>query len=283
MPMSGPTILALGDNVVDCYPDLGVMFPGGNAVNVAVHARRCGAPSAYLGVLGDDLAGELVRRSLQDEDVNTAMSRIEPGPNAYAVVRIVDGNRVFESGEIGVSRIPLAARDFAAMARADLVHTGECSMVEDDLAQIAQAATVLSFDFSERPWDYVQAYARYADVAVVSAKEEAEDPAALATRVAALGPRTVAVTQGSRGATLLAQDRILRAPAGHGPVVDTLGAGDAFIARLLVGIVRGERPEDLLPAATNYATGTCANHGAFGYETPLPENMFPTRGAAASP
>lgn len=281
--MSGPQILTVGDNVVDCYPDLGVMFPGGNAVNVAVHARRCGVPAGYLGVVGADAAGELVRRSLQDEDVDSTLLLTEPGPNAYAVVRVVDGNRVFESGEIGVSRIPLGERDYAAMGRADLVHTGECSMVEDDLSHIADAAAVLSFDFSERPWDYVRAYARYADVAVVSAKEGAEDPAGLAARVAALGPRTVAVTQGSHGATLLVENQILRAPAGHGPVVDTLGAGDAFIARLLVGIVRGERPEDVLPAATSYATGTCATHGAFGYQTPLPKDLFPTRGAAASP
>jgi fructoselysine 6-kinase len=39
-----PVVLAgLGDNVVDRYVNEGMMYPGGNAVNVAVHARRSGA------------------------------------------------------------------------------------------------------------------------------------------------------------------------------------------------------------------------------------------------
>ena len=249
-----PQIMTIGDNVVDQYPDLGIMFPGGNAVNVAVHARRCGAASAYLGVLGTDANGDVVRRSLEDEGVGTRYLRTVPGPNASAVVRVVDGNRFFESGDVGVSRIDLGEDDLRALATADVVHTGECSMVEDDLPRIAEAARVLSFDFSERPWEYVETYARYADIAVVSAPDDASDAAEVAARVARLGPTTVAVTQGRRGATVLAGDGIHRAPAGPGVVVDTLGAGDAFIARLLVGIARSEPMEELLPASTAYAT-----------------------------
>ena len=43
------TAPAVGDNVVDRYPEQGVFYPGGNAVNVAVHGRRCGAATAYIG------------------------------------------------------------------------------------------------------------------------------------------------------------------------------------------------------------------------------------------
>jgi fructoselysine 6-kinase len=281
--MSAPHILTVGDNVVDCYPDLGVQFPGGNAVNVAVHVRRTGGRSSYLGVLGTDLAGALLRTSLQHEGVDTTLLRQENGSNAYAVVRIVDGNRVFESGHVGVSKITLGAPDLAAIAQAHIVHTGECSMVEEDLPRIAREASVLSFDFSERPWDYVEAYAPYVDVAVLSAPGDCTDPAGLAARVAALGPRTVAVTQGAHGATLLVDGRTLQAPAGPGQVVDTLGAGDAFIARLLVGLVRGERPDELLRAATRYATATCADHGAFGHQSPLPAGFPPARQGVMAP
>ena len=51
------TLLTVGDNVVDRYPALGMLYPGGNAVNVAVHGRRCGAGTAYIGAVGTDLAG----------------------------------------------------------------------------------------------------------------------------------------------------------------------------------------------------------------------------------
>lgn len=281
--MITPRILAVGDNVVDCYPDLGVMFPGGNAVNVAVHATRTGANSAYLGVLGTDPAGDLVATSLKREGVDLGLTRVLDGPNARAVVRVVSGNRVFEAADVGVSRFILGADDVAAMREFDVVHTGECSMVEAQLAEIAHSAALLSFDFSERPWDYVAAYAAYADVAIVSAARSVDTPDALAIRVAELGPTTVAVTQGASGATLFVDGRILHAPAGSGAVVDTLGAGDAFIARLLVGIAKQEPPESFLPAATEYATLTCASYGAFGYETPLPEADPSSSRVASSP
>jgi fructoselysine 6-kinase len=112
-------------------------------------------------------------------------------------------------------------------------------------------------------------------VAILSAATTEEDPVALAERVARLGPTTVAVTEGAAGATLLVDGRAIHAPAGDGPVVDTLGAGDAFIARLLVGIARGEEPEELLTAATGYATDTCSEYGAFGHQADLPEPFPP--------
>ena len=48
-------------------------------------------------------------------------------------------------------------------------------------------------------------------------------------------------------------------------VVDTLGAGDAFIARLIVGIVSGEEPSLALREAARSAAATCSYYGAFGH------------------
>jgi len=66
-----PRICAVGDNVVDRYVDRRLMYPGGNAVNVAVHARRCGARTAYVGAVGDDAAGRLLWDVLVREGVDT--------------------------------------------------------------------------------------------------------------------------------------------------------------------------------------------------------------------
>lgn len=278
-----PRIIALGDNVVDCYPDLGVMFPGGNALNVAVHAHRVGARAAYAGALGTDQAGGLVHDALVTEGVDTSLVRVVPGANAYAVVRLVEGNRVFGAGDIGVSRFSVSEADLAASREADLVHTGECSMLEDDLDRLAGAARRLSFDFSERPWAYVAEHAPKVDVAVLSAASTEARPEELVAGIAALGPSIVAVTQGAAGATLWVEGRLLHAEAGSGPIVDTLGAGDAFIARFLVGLARDEEPAGLLHAATAYATRSCGEHGAFGYRAALPAGLVASGEVSASP
>lgn len=46
-------LIAVGDNVTDCYLDEGIYYPGGNAVNVAVDCKRDGAEKVnYIGVFG---------------------------------------------------------------------------------------------------------------------------------------------------------------------------------------------------------------------------------------
>ena len=269
--MTSPVrLLAVGDNVVDCYPDLGVMFPGGNAINVAVNAVRCNARAGYVGALGTDRAGRLLHRALGEEGVDLDLVRVVDGPNARAVVRIVDGNRVFESGELGVSQFRVGEPDLIAAAAADVVHTGECSMTEKDLPRLADAARLLSFDFSERPWDYIAEYAGLVSIATLSLPEgEQDDAVELARRVRHLGPARVVVSRGAQGALLLGPGGLTEAGAGTGPIVDTLGAGDALIARLLVGLAGGEPDDVALRAATAYATSTCAEYGAFGYQTTL--------------
>src|SRR4051794_33087819 len=182
-------LLAVGDNVVDRYPAQGVMYPGGNAVNVAVHARRCGLRVGYVGAVGTDQAGRVVLGALQAEGVDTSRTRVVDGANAYAEVQVVQGNRVFGHGDVGVSRFTVAPDDLAVARAADVVHTGECSMVEDQLESLAGASRRLSFDFSERPWDYVERYAPLADVAIVSRPASALPEALdVARRVQALGP-----------------------------------------------------------------------------------------------
>lgn len=269
-------LVAVGDNVVDRYIDRGVMYPGGNAVNVAVHARRCGARSAYVGAVGTDRAGRAVLDALVVEGIDTSQVRVLDGPNAYAVVQVLEGNRVFGHADVGVSQFTLSDADLAVVAAADIVHTGECSLMEDQLADLALAARRLSFDFSERPWSYVEKYARHAQVAIRSCPgATAEEAAAEAKRLQGLGPAVVAVTLGAEGAVLLGHRAFAYARPEPAPVVDTLGAGDAFIARFLLGLTAGEDLRQLAQAATAYATSTCASFGAFGYETAIEATTTP--------
>ena len=51
-------LIGIGDNVCDVYLHLAEMFPGGQALNVAVFAKMQGIDSAYLGVFGDDEVAE---------------------------------------------------------------------------------------------------------------------------------------------------------------------------------------------------------------------------------
>lgn len=261
-------ICGVGDNVVDRYVDRATMYPGGNALNVAVHARRRGADTGYIGVLGDDPAGRLVLDALVCEGVETTRTRVAEGPNAYAVVRVVDGDRTFDAGDHGVSMFSLDDADLAYLRGFDLVHTGDCSGLEGQVADIA-GVTLVSFDFSGKPASYAVPILPHVHLATFSASDASDEDVDRIIRWAHdHGPRYVLLTRGARGAVLSDGVRRAAAPATPGPVVDTLGAGDAYVASVLVDLLAGRDLEHVVAAASAYAAGTCQSFGAFGYEAP---------------
>jgi len=77
-------------------------------------------------------------------------------------------------------------------------------------------------------------------------------------------------TRGTRGAVLTHGGRrwVGRAET-RADAVDTLGAGDTFAARALIGLLTGEPPEHLLAAAATAAADTCSHLGAFGHGVAL--------------
>ena len=267
---AAPSLLAVGDNVVDRYVEAGYMYPGGNAVNVAVHARRNGATSAYLGAVGTDRAGQVVLAALEEEGVDTTLTRQVDGPNAYADVRVVDGNRVFGGADVGISRFSLGRDDLTAAAAFDIVHTGECSMVEEQLQDLADAARGLSFDFSERPWDYVQTHApqgrRRHLVHARRGPGGSRGPCGPPPRARPLRRRDHAGRRrcgaaARRGRSPTARSRRERSWTPSGPETPS-SPGSWSASRPPSRWTRSS-------ATRPYATASCASYGAFGHRTPL--------------
>jgi len=268
---SGPRLLGLGDNTVDTYVDAGLQFPGGNAVNVAVLARRLGLPSAYLGCLGRDAAGDLIAAALAEEGVATDRVRRIDGPNARAFIVHNNGDRRFLRGEPGVrGRYDLGPDDFAYIAGFDAVHTSIFSELDADLPRLRQAARGLSYDFSERWNDAV--FARvlpYIDLAFFSAPNRADDEVAAILRLCADAGVAIAVaTRGAEGAMALVDGQLLHQGIVPAEIVDTLGAGDGFITAFRVALLRGAEPAAALGLAAGFAATVCGWQGAFGHATP---------------
>jgi fructoselysine 6-kinase len=278
-------LAGVGDNVVDRYRDLGTMFPGGQALNVAVYVHRFGIPSAYLGAVGDDVAGRHVLGAIRAEGLDTTRLRVLHGPNAYAEVALIDGNREFTGGDAGVSKIRLERADLEYLATFDLLHSSESSYLEDQLHLLAGVAP-LSFDFSvRRDPAYIEPLLPHVDIAEFSLAD-LDDAAAAAwlERIHGLGPRLVLATRGADDALLFDGVRLWRQPSIPTDLVDSLGAGDAFIARFLVGVLRQEPFDRSLASAASTASATCSAYGAFGYPTAAFPPIKPEPGASlASP
>lgn len=265
-------VVGVGDNTVDMYVHLGLMFPGGNALNVAALARRFGHQASYLGWLGNDVYGQLILDVLATESIDTTRCRIVDDENGYCEIDLVDGDRRFGASTPGSStQLALNDDDIAYIARHDLIHTSIHSHIERDLPKLRQLGVPVSFDFSQ-DWseDYLSEQLPYVDYAILSYPAQSiEDTERLMRWVHQQGPKLVLVTQGSAGARALVDDTIYHVGVVETDVIDTLGAGDSFIARFLVETLSGAATQDALQRAAQSAAETCTYNGAFGHGAPL--------------
>ena len=293
-------VIGVGDNVCDKYLHTGTIYPGGNALNVAVFCRMLGAEAAYLGVFGDDEVGVHVASTAESLGLDLSRCHYEQGENGLARVALVDGDRVFLPGNRGgVSREKppmLTAEDGAYLASFDLVHTSVYSFMEESLGVMMASGAFVSMDFSDRrELDYLQGCAPYLDCAEVSCGDmpEAEVLSLCETLLDAGVREMVIATRGAKGAVLHTGDRIYRQSPNLIRAKDTMGAGDSFIACFLYhylsgrgdasdfpvcgeaqGIVTAEEYLDALIRASLYRAACfsarqCLRNGSFGHGKPV--------------
>lgn len=281
------SVLGIGDNTMDIYVDHGVQFPGGNAVNVAVFCKRLSADAAYLGCTGTDFLGGIIRDALTAEAIDLSHLRVVEGPNSWSRIRHADGDRVFDGNHPSMrDDYRLKGEDFVYMAGYDIAHSSVYSRLDDELGRIAAAAPLLSFDYSsEYDVPYIARTAPHLDIAFLSdADSDDEGCRQLARLVASHGPSLVVITRGSRGSLAFDGRQFLSQGIVEADVVDTLGAGDGFIAGCLVARLEGAELATALRNGARYAAQVCSHRGAFGYENPIrpsqPGLSTPTREAA---
>jgi len=262
-------IVGVGDNDVDCYLADGQMYPGGNCFNVSVFARRYGAAAAYVGAVGDDAPGRLIRHVLDSEGVDASRLRVVEGRTAHCVIGHTGVDRHFVSYDLGVSRFEPCRDDLDFVARHGAAHVYQHAGLDDWLGALA-AVTRLSYDFStRREAEHRARVATHCWLASFSATEASTaELGALVEDMHTAGARWVLATRGADGAVLSGGGTRHEVAAAPATVVDTLGAGDSFIARVLVGLLRDEAPDAVLHAAADEAARTCGYFGAVGYGAP---------------
>lgn len=265
-------VIGVGDNVVDRYLHLGKMFPGGNAVNFAVLARRSGHAAAYLGVVGRDAAGAHLLSSLRAEGVDVSRVQTVEGTTAYCDVNLVDGDRQFAGYDLSIyDQMQLGEADFAYISGFDLVHTSVYSRIDRHLAALKRACPLLSYDFSDK-WEYagIPSVVPHADFVFFSGSGRPEGEVKEQLRcLLALGARLAVVTLGSEGALLYDGKEFYHQGVMPVQPVDTLGAGDAFLTGFLLNHLAGAAIPEALQKAAAAAAAACTYYGAFGYGTEI--------------
>jgi fructoselysine 6-kinase len=235
---------------------------------VAVFTARLGAKSSYVGCVGLDRRGQDILRALESEGVDLSHCRTRPGDTAWACVTQRSGDRVFLGSSPGVCKpLVLGPDDLDYFKGFDLVHSSIYSGLENDLARLRATNGNLSFDFSD-DWDEVKLghLAPHVKIAFLSGAHLDEMSChAVLQQTRKLGPAVVVLTRGELGSMALAGGGVVSQSIVPTTVVDTLGAGDGFIAAFLLDWHQHEDLHSALQAAADYAAIVCNSAGGFGH------------------
>jgi len=261
-------VVCVGDNCIDHYlPPVNRRLVGGNAVNVAVCMQGSGIPASYVGFVGDDPDGALVLERLRLEGVDVYNVRVLHGRTSVTQVSLSpEGDRQFVREDMGVQEGAVFDEGQLAFARGhDLIHTTILGGTIPYLRDLKQGSARLSFDYGDCHTEAILAETlNYVDIAFFSAgPSSTEGITDLVDRVHGSGPEVVIVTRGPSGSLAYDGHRTYHCSATQVQVVDTLGAGDAFIGGFLASHLRSLGLQACLEEASRLAASACTHYGAW--------------------
>ena len=248
-------IATVGDNCIDYYTETGDYYPGGNPVNVAVYIKRLGGWSSYTGVVGNDYYGDFLRKALEDKKVDISHLRTLVGPTALTEVKLIDGDRFLGDYDEGVlEQFELSDGDIDFLTSHDLIVSGIWGKIEAYLEKFKSYGKPLAFDFADKlDHEITNNHIQFVDYAFFSMEED--DLAIIKDfmrKIHSKGPSFVIVTRGEKGSIAFDGKHFYEEGIVKTNVMDTMGAGDSYIAGFLYAHINGKSiPEAMRLGATS--------------------------------
>lgn len=286
-----PAIPRPGETVLGGQVTIG---SGGKGANQAIAAARLGAHVRMIGCRGDDESGGRLAAALAAEGVDASGVRPVAGAVSGLALIAVDGN-----GENAISVAP-GANALAGEAEISAAFAAPCDVLvlsaevgagvlQDALARARREGVTTVLNLAPVPpeagrlltvgvgWLVVNAPEAGAILARdVTGPDEARPAAA---ELARRGARHVVITLGAAGAVLGGAAGTAAVPGFSVRAVDSVGAGDAFVAALAVALAAGTPPVVAVRAACAAGATAATLHGAQA-GLPRPADVLAATGEA---
>ena len=270
-PAPGETVL--GSDVV--------VTPGGKGANQAVAAGRLGGDVTFVGCLGEDENGRLLRDSLTAAGVDLSGLRVVDAPSGSAIIMVTpDGENSIIVSPGANRHVTPRMLDEHDQWRAAAVVVLQLEIPLESVTKVATEArgrvVLNTAPAAELPAEVLA----QADPLVANESEahfllgdQDGDGVELAERLLGLGSRSVVLTLGGAGSVVVERGadgevRTEVVPAHRVTAVDTTGAGDSFVGAMAMRLSEGEGLLGAVRLATSVAAIAVARRGA--------QDSFPT-------
>lgn len=298
-----PAVVVAGDALIDLTPTTTVRghlayepHPGGSCLNVAVGLGRLGVPTAFLARLSSDAFGQMLRSHLVASDVQSAYFVDTDDLTTLAAVHLRDGQATYSFHAVGAADRGLLPEHLRPLPTGATLHLGSIALALEPVASTLEGLLrreagrrVVSLDPNVRPGlitdrdaylhrfeDWVQ----LVDIVKLSSEDLAwlypdrpQDDVVADWHAA--GVLLVVLTHGEEGASASTSAAAASVAAPSVAVVDTVGAGDAFMSGALAHLherrLLAREPlqsldaaglTELLETACLVAADTCTRAGA---------------------
>ncbi len=231
--------------------------PGGSAANVAVGLARLGIDVGFMGKLGDDRYGWILLEDFRKEGVDTKHVYIKKNAKSAFTIILINGEG--ERIILSVGGASLIERpeevDENYLKSAQILYLGlsfpEIAMKAIHYANEVGALKVFCLEETYSAWGkkYPMEMVKKSDIISVNGEEamfftNSKNPIAGGKKLLSYGPKAVIVTLGAKGCAIIHRTGVKRVPAFKSRVIDTTGAGDAFNAGLIAGLLDEMNLED---------------------------------------
>ena len=252
---------------------------GGGGTNVVATFAAQGLKTGYIGKIGQDQHGHAVFDWLKKNNV-TFLGQVG-GQTGYSV--ILDSQAkdrtilTFKGANNELEYEKLNLRGIESTWLFGCVMLGQSYETLERLFRYAKndkmrIAWVLASYIAEKGIDHIKESLRKTEVLILN-KEEAEQLVGvgtcleLAERLSKFGPKLIAVTDGEKGATIRASgkwgdERFCVKPATDLNIIETTGAGDAFAAGFVTGIIQGRPLKEAALQGIINSEGVIQSYGA---------------------
>ena len=286
--MSKPLKIACyGEILWDVFPDKKRL--GGAPLNVALRLHAFGAEVAMISSVGKDALGDEALVEITTTQLPTSLiQKVSKSTGQVQVTLDKKGNPSYEiTANVAWDAIAYSEENSKAVQEANALVIGSLAFREsanqETIEQLIEQSSYTVFDLNLRAPHY--------DLEVVAALMEAShmiklNDEELELIVMAMGIEgetladelkllsamtqtpTICVTLGAEGAMLLHKEVIYEQIGFPAQVVDTVGAGDSFLATLIYGLLTNETPEDALEVACAVGSLVAGKAGANAQVTP---------------
>lgn len=276
------TVVCFGEVLWDMLPD--GAKPGGAPMNVGIHLKRQGIHPWLVSRIGNDREGEKLRRFLQDSEMDLRFLQTDATlPTSQVLVHLDEHkNATYEICEpVAWDNIQPEKELNNLAKKADLVVFGSLASrnetTRNTLMQFLENSPAIRLlDVNLRPpfdsREVVEKLLHLADFVKLNDDELVEisrwnglkgsGPELIAWLSVFFNCPTVCVTRGANGAALFIQNRLIEHLGFKVKAVDTVGAGDSFLAGLIARLFSGKSAEDALKYACATGAFVASQSGA---------------------